>query len=312
MVVDYHHHAIPPEYVREVGKMGVTGNTGISFPDWDPLKNIKKMDRVGIDKAMLSISTPGVHFGDDALAGLLSRICNDYIAGCREKYPERYGALGILPYPDIEGSLKEMEYIYDVLKMDGLGLLSNTASGIYFGAPGFDELFQELNRRNALVFIHPEDFVIHKGRYMPVTIMYDRCLSTARSGAALFMNDYLEKYPDIRFVLAHGGGGLAVMARKLVREYFAVRGIAADAALTEEKMNLIRGMYYDTAQRGPTVYSGLKALCGAGHVVFGSDMPYNSAIQLKPAQKAFADFEGFTDAEKERIHAGSGLKGEAV
>ena len=306
--IDFHHHVTPPEYVAEMAKLGIVGNTGIKFPEFDARKNLKLMDRTKIDKAMLSISTPGVYVKNDQLSAKLARLCNDFIKSTVEEHSDRYGGLGTIPYPALEESLKETEYIFDTLKMDGIGILTN-ANGKYFGEPGYDELFQELNRRNAIVFIHPEDLLIHEGAYMIVTVLFERCLSTVRSAYNLLLNGYLEKYPNIRFILPHGGGGLPVMARRIVQEYLREENLPDNEDLFREKLSLLQNLYFDTAQKGIAILNSLNEFCGSGHIVFGSDIPQTPPQEVGMIHKELSAYEGFSLEEKEKIRVGSALKG---
>jgi predicted TIM-barrel fold metal-dependent hydrolase len=309
--IDYHHHVVPPEYVVEMNKLGIVGNTAIKFPAFDAARNLKLMDRVKIDKAMLSISTPGVYVKDDQTSALLARLCNDFIKSTVEENPDRYGGLGVLPYPAFEESLKETEYIFDTLRLDGIGVLTN-AGARYFGEAGYDELFQELNRRNALVFIHPEDLLIHEGAHVIVTLYFERCLSTVRSAYNLLFNGYLEKYPNIRFILSHGGGGLPVMGRRIVREYLRKVNQPDNEDLFREKMSLLQNLYYDTAQKGIAMFNSLNEFCGSDHIVFGSDTPFQPGFEVGMIQKELSAYEGFSPKEKERIREGSGLNNHSV
>jgi predicted TIM-barrel fold metal-dependent hydrolase len=309
--IDYHHHVFPPEYVVEMKKLGIQGNTAVKFPAFDAARNLKLMDRVKIDKAMLSISTPGVYVKDDRTAAKLARLCNDYIKATVEENPGRYGGLGVLPYPALKESLEEMEYIFDTLHLDGIGVLTN-ANGTYFGEAGYDELFGELNRRKALVFIHPEDLLIHEGAYTIITLYFERCLSTVRSAYNLLLNGYLEKYPDIRFILSHGGGGLPVMARRIVRESLRKANQPDNRDLAGEKMALLKNLYYDTGQKGIAMFNSLNEFCGSDHIVFGSDIPFQPGLEVAMIQKELSAYEGFSAEEKAKIRAGSGLNNHSM
>src|SRR5258707_7553236 len=116
-IIDTHYHYASPAYSEVLRPMG-TGQTGLI--EWNETKALEDMDRYGVATSMLSISEPGVHFGDDAKARALARDCNDFGAGLIAKYPGRFGLFAILPLPDVDGALKEIAYAYDTLQADGI------------------------------------------------------------------------------------------------------------------------------------------------------------------------------------------------
>jgi predicted TIM-barrel fold metal-dependent hydrolase len=143
--VDLHHHAIPDFYWEASNEDGNAAG-GITPPRWSLEGAIAYLDEAGIDAAVPSISTPGVHFGDDAAARSLARKVNEYLADIRRDRPDRFGAFATLPLPDIEGSLDEIAYAFDVLDLDGVSVLTN-AGASYLGDARFDPIFAELQRR---------------------------------------------------------------------------------------------------------------------------------------------------------------------
>ncbi len=303
-IIDFHHHVTPPEYIRIMEEYGITGNTGVRFKKFTPAADQLIMKKTNIDFAYLSISTPGVYLKDDRTSAALARTVNDYIGEMVKTYPAKYGGFGALPFPAVQESLEEIEYIFDVLKLSGICVLSDVR-GTYFGEPGFDELFQELNRRKALVFIHPEDMFFHKGLYLGLTHVFERSLSTTRSVYNLLLNGYLEKYPDINFILSHGGGALPVMADKIAAEYFRMRNIAPGPEQYNDKIGLLKNLYFDTAQRGYEILNALNAFCGSGHIVFGSDLPYIPPFEIRMNHKEIAAYGDFTHQEKSNLYSGN-------
>ncbi len=152
--VDVHHHLVPPEYVAALARIGVTGAGGEDFPTWSPEQSLAMMDRQGIATAIFSLSAPGVFFGDSDLARDLARMSNESAARTVSDNPHRLGFFATLPLPDVDDALRELDYAMDMLHTDGVILLSNYA-GQYLGDPAFEPLFAELNRRRAIVFLHP-------------------------------------------------------------------------------------------------------------------------------------------------------------
>ncbi len=127
---------------------------GVDYPAWDVQTTLAMMDRQGIATAIVSISEPGVYFGNVALARDLARQINEFSARLVADHPQRFGAFAVLPLPDGNAALRELEYALDTLKLDGIGLLTNYR-GTYLGDDALDALFAELNRRQVVAFIHP-------------------------------------------------------------------------------------------------------------------------------------------------------------
>src|SRR6185295_3340905 len=151
--IDLHHHVIPDFYWEASNEDGNAAG-GITPPRWSLEGALAYLDEAHIDAAVPSISTPGVHFGDDAAARTLARKVNEYLAEIKRHRPDRFGGFAILPLPDIEGSLEQIAYALDVLDLDGVSMLTN-AGGSYLGDARFDPIFAELQRRAAVVFVHP-------------------------------------------------------------------------------------------------------------------------------------------------------------
>lgn len=218
-LIDVHHHIVPKEYLKDLSDQGVKKALGVRFPNWSADKALEVMDRNGISTSVISISAPGVYFRDKdpsmEFARGLSRKTNEICAGLIENHPERFGAFATLPLPDVDAALEELEYALDVLKLDGVFLLSNY-DGYYLGDTRFERLFSELNRRKVAVFVHPATppgiEEIHMG--VPES-MIDVCFDTTRTALSLMVNGVTKKYPDVRFILAHAGGTIPYLAARL-------------------------------------------------------------------------------------------------
>jgi 6-methylsalicylate decarboxylase len=216
--IDVHHHIYPPRYSadnheRIANDLG-PGLASISV-NWSPASAIEKMDRAGVATAINSMTSPGVWFDDGEAGRATSRVCNEYGAQLMLDFPGRFGMFAAIPLPDTEGSLLEIAYALDVLKLDGVGLLSSYA-GKLLGDPLFTPVFDELNRRKALVFVHPTMSCcgnVSPG-INPTTIEFPT--DTTRTIASLLFGGAFARYSDIRFIFSHGGGILVSIMSRII------------------------------------------------------------------------------------------------
>ena len=150
-LIDVHHHLAPPAWVAEV-----TGRPLLNpaSAKWTLSQSLEDMDRGGVAASVLSVTNPGLAFGDAAAARKLARACNDYAARLVQDHPARFGMYASLPMPDVDGSLSEIAYAYDTLKTDGIALFTSYADG-WLGNPAYRPVMEELNRRRAVVHVHP-------------------------------------------------------------------------------------------------------------------------------------------------------------
>ena len=270
--IDVHHHILPPRYVEEVGdaRIGpliVSGKT----PDWTPAQSVEVMDRHGISTAVTSMSAPGLWFGNSQATRDLTRHCNDYAAAMRTDHPGRFGVFAALPLPDIDASLREIEYALDVLKADGFGLVTNYG-GIYPGDRSFAAVFDELNRRKAVVFFHPNDVPCSTclGEIPAATLEFP--FDTTRAVTSLLYSGTLARCPDIRFIFSHAGGTIPFLAERIAR--LAVRPEFKDKVPNGVLPELKR-LYYDTAlSANQLAFSALLRLVSTSQILFGTDYPF--------------------------------------
>lgn len=273
--IDVHHHVVPPAFREAMARHGITHVAGTPLPAWTPQASLDVMDVNAIRTALLSLSAPGVYFGDVPEAKSLARACNEYSARVVSDHPGRFGMFAVLPTPFAEHACAEAIYALDTLKADGVVLLGST-EGVFLGDPKLDELMAELDRRKAIVFVHPN---LHPttdqiGLKIPEFIMEFLC-DTTRAALNLILSGRAEKYPSIRWILSHAGGFLPYIAWRasLANGLKQYDGLIKDGILTH-----IRRFYYDTAL-SPSPYSmqTLKALVEPSHILFGSDFPFAPA-----------------------------------
>jgi predicted TIM-barrel fold metal-dependent hydrolase len=227
------------------------------------------MDRNGITAAVASVSSPGVHFGDDAAARHLARAVNEFNAGVTGKHPDRFAFLASLPLPDIEGALAEIAYAFDGLHADGVVLESN-ARGLYLGDPAMEPVLDALDQRHALVVLHPtsppnwEAVSLGWGRPM-IEFPFD----TTRAVADLLLRGGITRRPRIRMVVPHGGSALAVLADRI--DGFA--RIFGDG--NPDVAGQLRSLYYDLAGAPvPRQLPSLLAMTDPSHLLYGTDWPW--------------------------------------
>lgn len=272
--IDVHQHAFPPRYLAALERMGVKEEAGgIDFPQWSPAMAIETMDRFGIQAGVLSVSAPGVWFGDAAVARDLARLSNEYLADLVKEHPTRFGAFASLPLPDTGAAVAEAAYALDTLGCDGIILLASVADR-FLGDPEFEELMQELNRRKAVVFVHPNlHSTSHKlGLEIPGTL-FEFIADTTRAVLNLILSGTLERYPDIRWILSHAGGAVPFLAWR----WTLAEIIPATKARVQQGgvLKYLRRLYYDTTL-SPSSYAlqPVLDLAGPTQIVFGSDYPY--------------------------------------
>lgn len=273
--LDVHHHLIPPVFVEAMQRRGITKVAGAPLPAWVPEKSLAVMDANGIQTAIVSLSAPGVYFGDEQQARDLARGCNDYAAKMCADHPGRFGYFAVLPMPFTEWACAEAVYALDTLKADGIVLLGSI-DGHFLGDPRFDELMAELNSRGTTVFVHPNLHATSEnlGLVAPGFFVEFLC-DTTRAAVNLILTGTMEKYPQINWILAHAGGFLPYIAWRisLANALPELSERAPQGVLT-----YLRRFYFDTAL-SPSNYSmaALKELVEPSHILFGSDFPFAPA-----------------------------------
>ena len=276
--------------------MGITSSVGRPIPDWDIQSSLALMDRHGIATAITSISEPGIFFGDETFRRELARRCNEFSAQLINDYPQRFGAFAILPLPDIDATLRELEYALDSLKLDGVVLLSNV-DGRYPGDPLFDELFAELNRRKAVVFLHPTVPAINSELKLDLPpFLIEFVFDTTRAVTNLVYSGTLERCPDIRFIVAHAGGTIPFLAYRIAMGQIMLPGVPQGV------LTYLKQLYYDTALSvNPIALRSLQALVDAPHILFGSDYPFAPEVAVSLFVQGIQNFDGFDERARNAI-----------
>jgi 6-methylsalicylate decarboxylase len=266
--IDVHHHFAPPAWVTEVKGRPLLQPANTA---WTPAKSIEDMDRGGVAAAMVSITNPGLWFGDPAVTARVARACNDYGARLVSDYPTRFGLFAAVPLPSVDATLREITYAYDTLKVDGIGLFTSYGD-TWLGNSAYRPVMEELNRRKAVVHVHPTaanccrnlDYAPGVG---PGSIEYGTDTTRAIMGVA-FSGD-AARFPNIRFIWSHAGGTVPFLAGRIEG---ASRG--AGDRLPNGFMAELKKFYYDLAgAANPGAVVSLLKLVPTSQVLFGTDFP---------------------------------------
>ena len=273
--IDAHHHFSAPGFIAAISARK-TNQRPLEL--WTPEKSLEDMDRSGVATSMISTSEPSVWFGDDDAARKLARECNDYGARLIADHPGRFGMYSTIPLPDIEGSLREIEYSQDTLKADGVCMMTSY-QGKYPGDPAFAPVMSELNRRKAVVFFHPvkPECCRDLQPELPSGLV-ELSTDTTRAIASLILDGAASRFPDIRFIFSHGGGTMPYLMTR-----FAGLATRPDIAQRLPKGFLyeVQKLYFDTANFfNPYPWPTLLKLMPASHILFGTDFPFSSALEV--------------------------------
>ncbi|MGQ0835169.1 MAG: amidohydrolase family protein [Gammaproteobacteria bacterium] len=275
-LIDVHHHILPAFYMAEAKDRVVAQGQGYlpqRVLEWTPENALAEMDRNNVVTALLSISTPGIWFGDVQAARALARKCNEYAAELVETYPNRFGFFASVPLPDTEGSLLEIAYALDILKADGVVLLTSYGE-TWPGDLRYAAVFEELNHRKAVVYLHPTGpdccrNLIPSVPYVFTELPHD----TTRAITSLLFSGSFARFRDIRFIVSHAGGTLPMVAGRISRQSRSMRDLAEKVPKGVEYE--LRRLHYEIAgSANPPAMAGLMNLVPTTQIMFGSDYPW--------------------------------------
>jgi predicted TIM-barrel fold metal-dependent hydrolase len=298
--IDVHQHLIPANYRKLLDERGLTAG-GWPTPAWDPSAALAMMDRRGIGTGVLSLSAPGVHFGDDAEGRAIARSVNEYGAELVKDRPDRFGQFAAVPLPDPDGAVAEAVYALDELHADGLVLLSN-ANGRYLGEKEFEPLWAELDARSAVVFIHPTAPQLPMLEGLPSPLL-DYPFDTTRTALHMVANGVMSRYTRLKVILAHAGGFVPFVSVRLAGASQFVPGTTTEGILTD-----LRRFYFDTALSGtPYALPSLFAFAAPGHVLYGSDWPFASEKWGVGFDEGLDGYDGFQPGQLEEVNRTNAL-----
>lgn len=302
-LIDVHHHFVPPFYLsenRDRITAAAAGRINPAYASWTPGRALDAMDKQGVATAVLSLTTPGVWFGDAQAAAQTARRVNDYAADLLRSHPGRFGLFAVIPLPDTESSLREIEYAFGVLKADGIGLMTSYEDK-WLGDRSYEPVFEELNRRKAVVFVHPTTGLCCRTLLPDVSpMMVEIPQDTTRAVTNLLFEGIFAKFRDIRFIFTHAGGTIPMMLGRL-HQY-------SPSNINENVPNGIeyelRRLHYDiagTAYR-PAI-AALTSLVPTTQILFGSDHPF---IPLAETAEGVMQL-GFSASDLQRVRRDNAL-----
>ena len=260
--IDIHHHITPPALIKAVGAENLLG-----FAKWTPEKAIEEMDAAGVSVGMASIPP---HY-DPAVVDRLAHDCNEYAARLAKDHPGRFGMFAMMPMPHVDVTLRELEYAYDTLKVDGVAFYTNYGDK-WLGDQTFNPVFEELNRRKAVVFTHPITANCCKNL---IDGIGDGAIEwqtdTTRAITQMIFGGSQERYPNVRMIFSHGGGTMPFLVERFT-------GMAKSPKYAAKFPQGFAGAaakyYYDTAQvSNPPAMSALTKVVPISQIVFGTDYP---------------------------------------
>jgi len=245
---------------------------------WSVAMSLDDMDKAGVDTAVVSVLNPGVWFGQkDEAARRLARACNEYAADLERDHKGRFRSFAVIPLPDTEGALREIEYSLDVLKAQGIALWTSYSEK-YLGDPAFLPVFEELNRRKAVVYTHPTvpDCCAGLIKGLPVSTL-EYAHDTTRTIASLVFGEgqTATRYPDVQYIWSHSGGTLPFLTSRFVE----LAGRMKER-MPNGPMPIFQRFYYEVAQGNtPGQLAALMEMVNISQVMFGSDYPFRKGAE---------------------------------
>ena len=295
--IDVHHH-FAPDFHRDAVN---ARRGGLRWPKWSPQMSLDDMDKNGIATAMLSVVQPGTWFGNVEETRKLTRKLNDYAAGLMRDHPGRFGLFACIAPPDVEGSLKEIEYAFDTLHADGIGLLTSYGT-LYLGDPSFAPVYAELNRRKAVVYVHPVAPNCCKNLVPGIPVgSIEYATDTTRTIAHIVFSGTTTRFPDIKWIFSHSGGTLPFLTGRFTR----LASERKPAFLPDGPLPEFRKFHYELAQGNtPGQIAALLKMVALEQVLYGTDYPFRPGAEVNAGIAAY----GFSAAELQSIKRDAALK----
>ena len=310
-VIDFHNHFYPPEYLDAlrsgVSSVQVTidddGNPRLHYPgDYniavrghrDIDYRAAMMEENRVDRQVLSLTTPGTHVEEPAVAVKLARLVNDGFAEIVRKYPKRFSGIGTLPLSDPAASAKELERVFRQLRFCGAMVFSNI-NGVALSDPRFWPVWETANDLGAVIHIHPTSPVgVEAMKEFWLMPLVGFPLDTTLAAAGLVFSGVAARFPRIKWVLGHLGGAIPYLVERLDRGFHAFAECRAN--IDRPPSTYLKEFYYDSVNFDPRALRLAIEFAGAGHILAGSDYPH----QIGSLKKMFESIAALTISEHDR------------
>ena len=296
--IDVHHHFVSP------GFSAALKAAGQGHARWSVQMSLDDMDKSGIATSLLSLIQPAMAFGSVEQGRKLAREANEHAAKLASTHKGRFGSFACLPFTDIPGALAEIAHVFDVLRAEGICLMTSYG-GKYLGDPAFWPVLEELNRRKAVVYTHPLAPQCCGNISSPVSIAtVEYAVDTTRTMASLMFHGAAARYPDIRWIFSHSGGVTPFLVSRFEREQMTIKGI-------KEKLPLgyrheLAKFYYDMAQGNhPGALDALMHIAPVSQFLYGTDYPFRDGAEVN---EALAKYSRFSSAERRAIDRDNALR----
>jgi predicted TIM-barrel fold metal-dependent hydrolase len=284
-LIDTHHHFYPPAYQKSWADwedQRKIPHLGVQLA-WTKNKDLEEMDRNGITTSILSLpSTPGVWFDTDAqTAHDMARLCCDFAAEMVQSRPGRYGLFAPLSMLETDATLKEIEYAFDTLKADGVNLQTNYGDK-WLGDPAYRPILEELNRRKAVVYVHPLVASccarLSVGAFPAVIeVPHD----TTRTIVSLLLSGTFTQLREIKWLFSHAGGTIPFLAGR-IEAFYDQKGRAPGGFAPDGIETVFRRLHYDTANAThPAAIAALTSMVPFSQITYGTDYPYFPLNQIE-------------------------------
>lgn len=295
--IDIHHHIVSPGYSAALKARGQR------HAAWSLQQSLEDMDRHGIATSVTSLIQPAVWFGDVALGRRLAREANEYAAQLARDHRGRFGAFATLPLPDAEGSLHEIAYALDTLRVEGFCLMTSYGAR-YLGDVSFRPVLEELNRRAAIVYTHPlnPECCGDIADEVPPSII-EYAVDTTRTMASLLFSGAAARYPDIRWIFSHSGGVTPFLLGRFTYQESTMKD--RQEKLPRGVIHELRKFHYDTAQGNHAgALAALLALAPVSQLLYGTDFPFRSAAEVNAGLAQY----GFVAGDLQAIERDNALR----
>jgi predicted TIM-barrel fold metal-dependent hydrolase len=299
--IDTHHHLFSPAYVAELAK---ANQAPPIVKNWSVAKTLDDMDKAGVATSILSVTTPQVSFTDAANASRIARESNEWTAKLARDNRGRFGSFAMLPMHDTDSALRELEYALDVLKADGIGLLTSYGDK-WLGHASFAPVMNEINRRKAILYTHPTAADCCRNLLQPDVppTVVEFGTDTSRTIVDIVFSGTAARCPDINFIFSHAGGTLPFLTERLIK--MPVLDPKLAARVPRGVLHELQRFYYDTAWSAhPGALASLTKLVSVSQILLGSDYPYRTGADNI---KGLRDY-GFSDADFQAITRGNAVR----